>query len=288
MKAILTYILATFFLLFCATTNAQDKLTDTPVKSKKQNKDEYFIDFSADPVCVGEVMQFKLKNAESLDSVRWHFNDPNTDQDYSNDPEPQFVFSGAGEFEVELEYFFDDVTASNTLKKKVIVIEEPQAGLPNDMLFCTGDTLEITTKYGDLFKYKWSTGSTEDHIVVTEPGLYSVNVSNECGIGQEWVLVKQSDCKCTYHLPNTFTPNGDRLNDVFKGEYYCDIVEFSVKIFDRWGKLLFQSESPDFQWTGENATYEGNAVYVYFIDMKIKENHLPYKKKLKGTITLLR
>ena len=284
-QIILTLILSVGLIFNSIAQNNRDNVIP---KSKKQNKDEYFIDFEAKPVCLGEIMTFQLRNADQLDSVYWKFNDPNADNDYSSESQPQYQFSSAGEFEVELEYFFDNATTSYKLKKKVLVIDNPKAGLPNDMSFCVGDSLEITTKYGDLFKYKWSTGSTDDHIVVNEPGLYSVNVTNECGIGQEWVLVKQSECKCNYYLPNTFTPNGDRLNDVFKAEYYCDIESFDIKIFDRWGKQLFASDSPDFRWTGENATFEGDAVYVYFIEMDIRENNVPHRKKLKGTITLLR
>ncbi len=64
-------------------------------------------------------------------------------------------------------------------------------------------------------------------------------------------------------IPNAFTPNGDGINDTFgvKGE---GIKKFTMRIFDRWGEVIFESHSPKQQWDG---TYEGKPaqsdVYVY-------------------------
>lgn len=64
-------------------------------------------------------------------------------------------------------------------------------------------------------------------------------------------------------IPNTFTPNGDGINDTFgvKGE---GIQNFTMRIFDRWGAVVFESHSPKQQWDG---TYKGQPAqmdtYVY-------------------------
>jgi len=64
-------------------------------------------------------------------------------------------------------------------------------------------------------------------------------------------------------IPDAFTPNGDGINDTFgvKGE---GIQNFNLKIFNRWGEEVFESNNPKQQWDG---TYNGkpaqNDMYVY-------------------------
>ena len=53
-------------------------------------------------------------------------------------------------------------------------------------------------------------------------------------------------------IPNAFTPDGDGLNDIFKaqGEF---IAEFEIRIFDRWGQLVYHSTDITEGWDGEAA-----------------------------------
>lgn len=54
-------------------------------------------------------------------------------------------------------------------------------------------------------------------------------------------------------VPNTFTPNGDGANDIFRvKEGYQSIVSFDARIFDRWGKLLFRWQNLDEGWDGKS------------------------------------
>lgn len=69
-----------------------------------------------------------------------------------------------------------------------------------------------------------------------------------------------------YFIPNIFTPNGDSYNPrfVIKGLDFCD--EFLLRIYNRWGELMFQSTSILDSWDG---TYKGkdvpDGVYFYII-----------------------
>src|SRR5690606_12298379 len=53
-------------------------------------------------------------------------------------------------------------------------------------------------------------------------------------------------------VPNAFTPNGDFLNDQFSW-YYASIKDFSIRIYDRWGELIYEADKPESYW---NATYK--------------------------------
>lgn len=66
-------------------------------------------------------------------------------------------------------------------------------------------------------------------------------------------------------IPNAFSPNGDGINDYFKiymAERTVCPGDFTIKIFDRWGKLMFLSHDPLFMWDGNGA---GPGAYVYYI-----------------------
>ncbi|MEP7169311.1 MAG: gliding motility-associated C-terminal domain-containing protein [Bacteroidota bacterium] len=86
------------------------------------------------------------------------------------------------------------------------------------------------------------------------------------------------------YVPNSFTPNGDGLNDTFgiSGEA---IQKFSMRIFNRWGEMIFETSNTNDQWNG---TFKGQKVpmgsYVY----KIFASGLTGKRVQKeGTVSLI-
>ena len=77
----------------------------------------------------------------------------------------------------------------------------------------------------------------------------------------------------TIHIPNTFTPNNDGMNDVWMIKYdlYCwEDVEF--KIFNRWGNMIYEGYGDAFDsypfWDGSvrgGDHYVSDGVYVYMV-----------------------
>ncbi|MFI5148409.1 MAG: PKD domain-containing protein [Bacteroidia bacterium] len=66
----------------------------------------------------------------------------------------------------------------------------------------------------------------------------------------------------TFYAPNSFTPNGDGLNDVFVPKGYGVRNEsYTLDIFDRWGNQLFHSETWDKGWDGK-ANFGANIAQV--------------------------
>lgn len=82
---------------------------------------------------------------------------------------------------------------------------------------------------------------------------------------------------CTYYaLPNVFSPNGDGINDYFKPlEPYYFVRKIHIQIFNRWGRLMFETEDPDINWNGtnfRNGKVVSDGVYFYLCD--VFENRL--------------
>ena len=90
-----------------------------------------------------------------------------------------------------------------------------------------------------------------------------------------------------YGTPNTFTPNGDGINDEFclKGWRDCT-VKFYVAIYDQWGEKVFESTDPDFCWDGKYKNAMLNtAVFIYYINAEILKVGVITRK---GNISLIR
>ena len=86
-------------------------------------------------------------------------------------------------------------------------------------------------------------------------------------------------------IPNAFTPNKNDLNEIFKPQGIY-IFNYSMRIFNRWGEKLFDSEGCDIGWDGK---YKGmiapEGVYIYQVNVKGTDGRLyPFS----GDVTLLR
>jgi gliding motility-associated-like protein len=89
------------------------------------------------------------------------------------------------------------------------------------------------------------------------------------------------------YVPNAFTPDADEVNDVFLPIVNAvDPEKYRLYIFNRWGEMIFESQSPTTGWDG---TYRGfNApsdVYVWKI---VLTDNLSNKRQYTGHVTLLR
>ncbi|MCB0847715.1 MAG: gliding motility-associated C-terminal domain-containing protein, partial [Bacteroidetes bacterium] len=93
-------------------------------------------------------------------------------------------------------------------------------------------------------------------------------------------------------MSNVFSPNGDGINDIFKPKYYRDVILKEIRIFDRWGRLMW-STSGDIGVLWEGQAFRENrraseGVYYYHIsyeELKLNGN-IPKEKT--GWVTLMR
>ena len=93
-----------------------------------------------------------------------------------------------------------------------------------------------------------------------------------------------------YELPNTFSPNGDGSNDLFRPFPYAFIAAVEMNIFNRWGQEVFSTTEPDLLWNGK-AKSTGAFVTdgVYFYVCVVKEIRLEgiISREIKGTIQVI-
>ncbi|MFM1999993.1 MAG: hypothetical protein RL204_1940 [Bacteroidota bacterium] len=96
------------------------------------------------------------------------------------------------------------------------------------------------------------------------------------------------DCNSLF-IPNAFSPNEDGINDIFQVRG-TGIYEFDLKIFDRWGNLIFQTNDPSDVWTGGiDGYYVPDGVYTYQVKaLNIDGNPINGDSLVYGSILVIR
>ncbi|MDB5228082.1 MAG: hypothetical protein JWN78_2275 [Bacteroidota bacterium] len=97
-----------------------------------------------------------------------------------------------------------------------------------------------------------------------------------------------------YNLPNTFTPNGDGQNDLYTPIHpYRFVDKIDMKIYNRWGNLVFQTSDPEISWNGNDyktgkPLFTGVYYYVCDVYYQTIEGSKKTDKPLSGYIHLFR
>lgn len=168
----------------------------------------------------------------------------------------------------------------------ILSVLDPQVSITvGETDLCEDGYVELSAEMsGDAIR--WSNGSDQDHITATTPGTYVATVTE--GICSVTDLVNIAPCPdAQIYLPNAITPSDlNGINDVFR-VYIPESLEvelFEIKIYDRWGMLVFQSSETQFSWDGTfNGKRLSGETYVYFIRFKSKWHK---SKTYKGTVTV--
>jgi gliding motility-associated-like protein len=134
-----------------------------------------------------------------------------------------------------------------------------------------------------LAQYRFPTDTAGEYLIT----LISENV-NGCIDTTSKVLVINDDL--LWFIPNSFSPNGDGINDIWKPVgTTVDLTSYSCKIYDRWGRLVFQTSDIDQGWNGANMDSEffsDTDIYTYVLEITSATTEDKYE--LTGFITLVR
>lgn len=152
---------------------------------------------------------------------------------------------------------------------RVDYADQPVVNLGEDQILCLGQTLRLDATSPSVgVSYTWENGTTAPVRSVTEEGRYAVLVENACGIETDTVEVVARNCDCQVFVPSGFTPNDDGVNDDFTWGFDCDLQTARLRIFDRWGRLMFETDSPDQGWDGRlpGGSDSPEGVYVWVLE----------------------
>jgi gliding motility-associated-like protein len=174
----------------------------------------------------------------------------------------RFLADQSGHYSYEL--ILGPCSLSDTIEVSILQLRSPDLG--QNLVACDTQTVILQAGQG-WDSYRWSTGSVEEFIRVTESGVYSVEVEqSDCQFISTVEVVFRTCRTCVVFVPGAVTPNGDGVNDYLEIFSNCSLQDFSAEIYDRWGSLVYRSEDMRLSWP-ETRTMEG----VYIGVLKYKE-----------------
>ncbi|HWK04041.1 MAG TPA: PKD domain-containing protein [Puia sp.] len=189
---------------------------------------------------------------------------------------------------------------TDTTSRVVTIDSLPSIKGPKEITTPVGIPVTIPFTYSnDIVTYVWAPPINLDcntcpnpTATLTNSQLYAVTVTDVNGcVSSDSILVKTICNGQNYFLPNTFSPNHDGVNDVFypRGNSVYNIQ--SLRIFNRWGQMVF--EKRDFPANSASDGWDGNFngrpapsdVYIYIAEVLCNNSQVV---ALKGDITLVR
>jgi len=126
-----------------------------------------------------------------------------------------------------------------------------------------------------------------------EVGTYMVTLVVQDSLGCRDTLIRTVDVidEFLFFMPNSFSPNGDGINDFLEAQG-SDILtsDFEFQIFDRWGRMVFESKEFPFKWDGggdrRSEYFLASGVYVW--RMQTKRASTTDKIEKNGHLTIIR
>jgi len=141
-----------------------------------------------------------------------------------------------------------------------------------------GDSVQLIAEGGNT--YEWFpflglSNSNTDNLIDTlmaapiETITYTVTDSTAatgCLIPAELTVTVEEPTGGRVHFPNAFSPNNDAQNDEFKPIAY-GVAEFNMKVWNRYGELVFETNDYTMGWNGEFNGYKQEVgVYVWYAE----------------------
>ena len=215
------------------------------------------------------------------------------------------IYNTPGSYHVTLDVTNSDGCSNDTTYFNYIdVYDYPVAGFtsrPNPASILSPAVQFVDTSSADVVYFDWTFYDSTNTMIGSD---YVQNpIYNFSGLIEQQYYVQlyvenQNGCSDTvygtqivegeyaFFLPNSFTPNGDGLNDSFfpVGDK-ISVENYSFKIFNRWGELIFSTNDFNEKWDG---TYQNNALtsdaYIWKIDLV--DSQSGEEKSLKGYVLL--
>lgn len=225
----------------------------------------------------------------------WDFGDNSTGSGAATNHD----YSASGTYTVSLTVTspFGCVGGNNT-QVAVIVYQSPVAGFTmseDEVSVIEPTVFMVDASSLNTIGWEWDFGDNTTSTLQSpahtyaQQGTYNVRLITTSNGGCRDTLVQPLEVipEYTVFIPNAFTPDGDGLNDVFY-IYGEEITELNLKVYDRWGALIFESNDKNEGWDGRaNGGREiaQQDVYVYKVFIKDFQGR---QYKYNGHVSLLK
>lgn len=241
-------------------------------------------------ICQGEYMTLSVSGAVSYE---WSPKE-NIDDYRSSAP----VVS-PGENTVYTVVAYEGRCIPDTSNVKVTVHPKPTVSVRGGGEIVAGTSADLLASGDNIIRFEWSPSSTLSCSDCADPvaspfktTIYTVKVFSryDCVDSTDVTISVLCD-ESQLFIPNTFTPNGDGVNDIFmvRGNGISTLKSF--RVYNRWGEIMFERTNANVndKNDGWDGTFNGSVlppdVYVYTVEAFCENGEL---MKLKGDITIIR
>lgn len=253
-------------------------------------------------VCLGSCTQFNDQSTVVNDSIvvwRWNFGDGSNDGMSTN---PVHCYAETGNYAVTLTVeTAGGCSAKVTYPNFVQVFPVPKADFtfnPSPVTIFNPE-VNFVDQSQTAWAWHWDFGDPNDPTAsqlqhpshtYADTGSYSITlvVENIYRCRDTSVRTLRIDPEFTFYIPNAFTPGTSfGTNDQF-GAVGGYIKEFEMRIFDRWGNMIYYSKDINEKWDGkvkDTATPAQEDVYVYKVELYDVGGEL---HRYSGVINLIR
>ena len=265
------------------------------------------VDFESIPVAGCGPLTVQFKNNSQYADPETYFWDFGDGEGYSTGTNPSYTYYKPGEYTVTLRASNPTGEVVSTSYAIVTVYGKPKIDfeIRSNIVYVPGEPLYVANYTRGGKEYIWNFGDGTEYRefepvhYYKEPGIYTISLIaiNEWGCAdtlvREEVVTAMAGGRAK--IPNAFTPstggpNGGDIgagnNDVFYPVLEGGVVRYNLKIFNRWGELLFESNSRQLGWDGY---YKGSLskadVYVYKLSVEFSDGRTLDKL---GDLTLIR
>ena len=260
------------------------------------------ISFQADKLtgCVPFTATFINASTNIGDSSIWYFGSDSLIV-LGDQPVIKYTFKDAKCYDIQLKTAKNGCGNSVTKQNMICGKSTPIADFeiePTTISALDPNVTFFNTSSSDATNYLWDFGDDVNskeknpkHGYFGKPQSYVVTLfassASKC-TSQKSKLIDVID-EFIYYVPNSFTPDGDNLNNTFTPILYSgfDSQSYTLTVYNRWGEILFVSHDPAVGWDG---TYGNNVglVGIYNWTIQVTTSLTKEVKKLHGHVNLIR
>ena len=246
------------------------------------------LEASATMLCPGTPVDFMAIRTD-LEDLVWDFGDGTS----SSEDMPSYTYDAPGLYNVRVigvsadgcEGIADQITVEVLEPALAEFITDPESG---QTIVAEDLTVSFIDQSQGAISYEWLFGDGDSASVANpthtfeREGIYEVVLTITDGAGCISTDTAFFDLRRQLvFFPNVFTPNSDGVLDQYVSRY-AGSEAYNIQIFDRWGKLMFESNDPESGWDGRTPEGKEAEEGVYFYISEIAD------EVYKGHITLLR
>ena len=208
---------------------------------------------------------------------------------------PTFTYNTVGNKTVKLSVVPDFCPALKNEVSKVVPIEAPKPAVRLPLVDAvTSDATQLQARTNVGITYEWSPmvywansyQVPNPTVMITNETLFNIKMTAASSCVTVDTLQVRAFNKRTVYLPNTFTPNGDGVNDIFKINPVGIRELRYFRILNQWGVRVFETTNLSEGWDGRlNGVREPISSYTWMIEA-VDTNGQPVRES--GTVTLIR